>query len=89
MKETDLRPPTTDDIDARSEELIDEFHNQKAECYTHFRRKRTELLNPDGSLDERKLFEGWVLQKIAGLQLHVEYYERVVNAMLRGLGRRR
>ena len=65
--------PTTAKIDARAEELMREFIEHKNECYSHVRAESPELLQPDGSLDDRRIFEGWCIQKIAGLQVLLEY----------------
>jgi hypothetical protein len=84
MEDQLVLPPTTEDIDARSERLLQEFHKHKAEFYAHMRNENPEYLNPDGSLDEHKIFEGWILQKVAGLQVLLEYYERVIRDIQRG-----
>lgn len=71
-----MREPTTDDIDARSEELMKEFSQHKDEVYSEIRSTDPELLNPDGSLDERRIFEGWCIQKLAGVQVILEHLNR-------------
>ena len=49
------------EVDAKSEELIQEFLQHCAEV---------QAKNP-ALTDQRKIFEGWVIQKIAGLQVTV------------------
>jgi len=63
-----LKPPTTDEMDSRANRLIDEFRKHKDEFYALMRSENPEYLNPDGSLDEHKIFEGWVIQKVAGFK---------------------
>jgi hypothetical protein len=78
-------PPKPADIDARSEQLITDFRKHLADFYVTMRAEHPEYLAPDGSLDEGRVLEGWAIQKIAGLQLFVEYLEgqliRVMNRM--------
>ena len=59
-------------VDDRSEELIKEFHEHREEC------------NEQGLADDRLVFEGWTIQKIAGLQILVEN----MNDHIRMLGQR-
>jgi hypothetical protein len=47
----------TTQVDNRSEELIEEFHQHIQKCRAHA-----------PQLDERTIFEGWVIQKLAGIQ---------------------
>jgi hypothetical protein len=68
-----MRKPTTEDIDRRAERLIGEWQDHLKEFYTGVRERNPELLNADGSLDERRVFEGWCIQKIAWLQILGEY----------------
>lgn len=65
--------PTTKDVDRRANRLIDEWRAHLREFYTHVREDHPEMLNTDGSLDERRVFEGWCIQKIAWLQVLGEY----------------
>ena len=71
------KPPTTEDIDTRSASLILEFDKHKAEVAARMGAKY-----PDRSPDERKIFEGWILQKVASLQVLVEHYEQILGDLL-------
>ena len=64
--------PTTDDVDARSEGLMREFDEHRKEFYAKVRTEHPELLEPDDGLVDHKIFEGWCIQKIAGLQVLIE-----------------
>ena len=77
-----MNAPTPKDINARSEELSSEFYQHLQEFYSLTRGESPELLEADGSLDEHRIFEGWCIQKIAGLQLLVEYQQDVINLLL-------
>ncbi len=61
------------DVDARSNELIHEFH-------AHF----SELIeaHPEHTDRKREIFEGWAIQKIAGLQLVVEHISEQLNRLV-------
>ena len=60
---------TREQINARSMELLGEFKD-------HYYEYRTE--HPDDEVDRSTIFEGWVLQKVASLQLLVtELAERL------------
>ena len=48
---------STEKVDKRSEELIHEYYQHRQEC---------KASSPD--LDDRTIFEGWIIQKIAGIQ---------------------
>jgi len=48
---------TTEEVDNRAEELIGEFREHVRECQAHA-----------PQLDERTIYEGWVIQKVAGIQ---------------------
>lgn len=60
-------------VDAKSKELIDEFYDHLVEMGK---------LHPecDGSQDE--IFQGWIIQKIAGLQLSIQYVSEQVNKIV-------
>jgi hypothetical protein len=77
-----MNKPTPEHIDARSDELGREFYQHLQEFYSGVRTEHPELLEPDGSLDERRVFEGWCIQKIAGLQLLAEYQQGLINLLL-------
>ena len=61
--------------DARANELIHEFH-------AHF----LELIeaHPEHTERKREVFEGWAIQKIAGLQLSVEHLSKQLDRLLQG-----
>jgi hypothetical protein len=63
------------EVDARANELIHEFH-------AHF----TELIeaHPEHTERKREIFEGWAIQKIAGLQLIVEHMAEQLNRLEQG-----
>jgi hypothetical protein len=62
-------------VDARAEELTAELRAYTAECIDKVK----------GS-DKRNVFESWVIQKLAGLQLIVEQQNAAVNELLRRAG---
>ncbi len=68
-----MKKPSTAQVDARANDLMEEFEKHRQEFYAQVRTEHPELLEPDGSLDDRKIFEGWCIQKIAGLQVLLEY----------------
>ena len=68
-----MKKPSTAQVDARANDLMKEFEKHRQEVYAHVRAEDPGLLEPDGSLDDRKIFEGWCIQKIAGLQVLLEY----------------
>ncbi len=68
-----MEKPTLAQLDARATELMAEFEEHRQETYAHVRAESPELLEPDGGLNDRTIFEGWCIQKIAGLQVLLEY----------------
>ena len=59
------------DVDRRSELLIAAFQAH----YQEVRQRHPE------ATDKRPVFEGWAIQKIAGLQISVEHLADVVNRL--------
>ena len=62
-------------VEARTEELIHEFHahfEEVAETY------------PEHADKKREIFEAWAIQKIAGLQLCVEHMAEQHNRHVEG-----
>ena len=75
---TNYRPDDSspeNEVDARASELIHEFH-------AHF----TELIeaHPEHTDRKREIFEGWAIQKFAGLQLSVEHLSEQLNRLVQG-----
>lgn len=60
------------EVDARANELIHEFHD-------HF----SELIkaHPEHTERKREVFEGWAIQKIAGLQISVEHISKQLTRL--------
>jgi len=57
-------------VDERSNKLIDEFNDHFDECAESFVQQGIE---PDlESVDRERVFQGWAIQKIAGMQLVIE-----------------
>jgi len=66
---------TARQAEARAEELISEFCEHIEECRE---------AHPEQALEKRDIFEGWAIQKIAGLQLCVEHMAEQLNGLARG-----
>jgi hypothetical protein len=62
-------------VDARAEELIAELRTYTEKC-----------INEVTGSDARNVFESWVIQKLAGIQLIVEQQNAAVNELLRRAG---
>lgn len=84
-----LQGPTIEEIDQRSEKLIEEFREHMREVHASLWARKSEALEADGGIDQRKVFEGWAMQKLSCLQLYVEFYERVLIRMAAELAARR
>lgn len=69
--EPGLSPKMKAEIDTRSNELIDEFRKHAAQAADEIKRHHPELVEREGGIDERRIFEGWAIQKLASLQLLV------------------
>ncbi len=67
MFQTD-KPNLGRHVDARSDELLEEFEQHAEEYLRH-----------DPGADQREIFDGWALQKIACLQLAVEALAHQLN----------
>ena len=62
-------------VEARTEELIHEFH-------AHF--EEVAVTYPEHAEKKREIFEAWAIQKIAGLQLCVEHIAENFNTHVQG-----
>ena len=67
MKLNDLPDPLGDQVDANSERLIAEFAQHYAELID---------AHPEHEGQRDRAFQGWIIQKVAGLQLCVTELER-------------
>jgi hypothetical protein len=67
----EFNPEHAAEIDARSEKLQAEFLEHAAEFRERLKAERADLLGANGRLNKSRVFEGWAIQKIAGLQLLV------------------
>jgi len=74
--------PTTADIDARSEELFQEYERHNEQVTSDLRAKHPELIEPDEALHRVKLFTGWATQKISSLQLLIEWQQAAIFELL-------
>jgi len=79
--------PTTEEQDKRAEELSAEWQQNFVDFYAHMQVTHPELFAPDGTLDEHRAFEGWAMQKIAGLQILCEYLNERLNFVCNYVGR--
>ncbi|MCI0538402.1 MAG: hypothetical protein L0Z50_24610 [Verrucomicrobiales bacterium] len=70
MKNT-KQDPAIREIDAKAQELIQEFQNHVRACQA----------TQEGHLDPRKIFEAWAIQKIAGLQYTVLHLAEKLNEL--------
>ena len=64
-------------VEERANALIDEFRKHYQDCARQ---------HPDqhGHVDQRLIFEGWMVQKIAGLQVAIEQIALRFNAHVDG-----
>ena len=62
-------------VEARADELIHAFN-------AHF--EEFAEAHPEHAEKKREIFEGWAIQKIAGLQLCVEHISEQLNAHMQG-----
>ena len=77
-KDKNISPITEKQIEAKSTELIKEF-------YAHL--EEYERLYPDDKDNKEEVFHGWVIQKIAGLQLSIFHISERINDLIERLKR--
>ncbi|HCL91536.1 MAG TPA: hypothetical protein PLV05_10505 [Verrucomicrobiota bacterium] len=70
-------PEAAGRVDAKSQELIDEFHKYRDGIMA-------ENPNDPKLTNERIIFESWAIQKIAGLQVVILDLVKQVNASSKG-----
>lgn len=79
--EPTILPPTTADVEARAAHLLSEFQIEMASFHRFIKQSDPDQLEPDGSVDRKRVFEGWCLQRIAALQCVVEHQSELLRAM--------
>ena len=63
----------TEVLDQKANELIDEF-------YEHYDKLCAE--NPNQEMNQRAVFEGWVIQKIANLQVITLNQQKMISTLI-------
>lgn len=68
-------PSPEEEVDQRAEELMKEFLSHYKDC-----------VDADASVEGRRceVFEAWMFQKLAGLQLSIEHLARAVSGAPEG-----
>ena len=69
-------------IEDQANLLIDEFREHSKIVRAGLERDHAGYLLSEGGFNERKVFEGWCIQKLASLQLLVIDYEKQINELM-------
>lgn len=79
-EETVYVPEAADypDIDARSENLLDEWHQHYDECTALLLSENPDDVEPAPAMNREKVLEGWVAQKLSYLPLLAEYQNNML-----------
>ena len=72
-KGKNIQSLTEKQMDKKSAELVDEF-------YAHL--EENKRLYPDDKNKKEEIFHGWVIQKIAGLQLSILHVSERINKLI-------
>ena len=70
-------------IDERANNLLEHFKQHLATFQEEMKRDHPEHLEPNGSLDAHRVFEGWVIQKIANIEILIEYQDGLISELIR------